>query len=70
VKDCLNNEEEGKDDVIEFELDMLPPNKARSLKEYMEKCIKDNDKKRKRKEADAKRRLKKKEEESRFKQDQ
>jgi hypothetical protein len=52
VKDCLNNEEEGRDDVIEFELDMLPPQKARSLKEYMEKCIK----------ADAKRRLKKKEE--------
>lgn len=62
MKDCLNNEEEGRDDVIEFELDMLPPQKARSLKEYMEKCIKENDKKRKRKEADAKRRLKKKEE--------
>ena len=41
---------------------MLPPAKARLLKDYMEKCIKENDKKRKRKEADAKRRLKKKEE--------
>lgn len=62
--------EEGKDDVIEFELDQLPPAKARSLKEYMEKCIKENEKKRKRKEADAKRRMKKKEEDSRTKVEQ
>jgi len=55
VKDCLQGDE-AKDDVIEFELDQLPPERAHELKDYMNKCIKDNSKKQRRREADIRRR--------------
>ena len=43
-------------EVYEFELDSLPVRKCRELEKYVEQCIKENEKKRKRKEADKTRR--------------
>jgi hypothetical protein len=40
----------GTGEVIEFELDALPPAKARDLKDYIEKCIKEKERKIRRKE--------------------
>lgn len=55
MKDCLQGDE-AKDDVIEFELDQLPPERAHQLKDYMMRCLKENSKKQRRREADIRRR--------------
>jgi len=65
VKDCLQGDE-AKDDVIEFELDQLPPERAHELKDYMMRCLKENSKKQRRREADIRRRQAKKEEAARL----
>jgi hypothetical protein len=51
--------------VIEFELDQSPPERAHDLKDFMSKCIKENNKKQRRREADIRRRQAKKEEQAR-----
>jgi len=47
--------------VVEFELEQLPPFKARQLYKYVTTQVKENNKKLRRKEADARRRQRKKE---------
>ena len=57
------NNDAGQTDVVEFELEQLPPYKAHQLLKYVQTQVKENNKKLRRKEADARRRQRKKEQE-------